>query len=117
MDNPKTTIGDEPKDTLVRHVLDSLPDGGLGVVHTVDGLVENLLVALSDFVADKQAELSAPQISTRPDRECTLTDDLSGTLCPFQAPCQPVLKGTISMTADTHDTDNHHLSCKAKDPW
>ena len=49
-----------------KRVLGLITDGGLGVVHTVDGLVENLLVALSefaaalsDFAADKQAKLSA----------------------------------------------------------
>ena len=47
------------KDVFNKRVLRLIKDEALGVFHTVDGLVDNLLVALSDFAADKQAKLSA----------------------------------------------------------
>ena len=47
------------KEVFNKRVLRLITDGALGVVHIVDGLVDNLLVALSDFAADKQAKLSA----------------------------------------------------------
>jgi len=53
------------------------------------------------------------QILTLPHYEYTLTYYLSVSLCPFQAPCQPVLKGTTSMSADTNRVDTRDLSCKS----
>ena len=69
VDNPKTSISDEFKNTLIenmldaimmihiikdvfnKHVLELITDGGHGVVNTVDGSVDKLLVALSDSAA------------------------------------------------------------------
>ncbi len=41
---------------IIKHVfnkraLELITNGGLGIVHTVDGVVDNLLVGLSDFAA------------------------------------------------------------------
>ncbi|DBA90708.1 TPA: hypothetical protein ACH3X1_003922 [Trebouxia sp. C0004] len=52
------------KHVFNKRVLRLISDGTLGFVHTADGLVDNLLVALSDFAADKQAKLSAAMAPT-----------------------------------------------------
>ncbi len=53
-----------PRTRLLNTFLDSFSDEGLGFVHTVDQLFDNLPVALSDYAADKQAKTPVADLDT-----------------------------------------------------
>ena len=94
---------------MVNTYLDSFPEGGFGVVHTRDELVDNLSVALSDFAADKQAKISAAADlnvsslrihSYRLSMYCTLS--VSGSLFPLHNIVQSLVVLTSNLNPIVH---------------